>query len=94
MIGLDRDVVFVALTKPQIFAGVTYSFVILNAVITTELFLLFKSPWVLAAAFVFHATGWIACLRDVRIFDIWLVKASRCQRTRTWRIWRCNSYRA
>ena len=59
MSGLDRDVVFVALTRPQTFAGVTYSVVVLNAVVTTELFLLFKSPWVLAAALVFHAAGWI-----------------------------------
>lgn len=93
MSGLDRDVLFVALTRPQTFAGVTYSVVVLNAVITTELFLLFKSPWVLIAALVLHAAAWLACLREVRIFDIWLVKASRCQRVRNWSIWRCNSYR-
>lgn len=93
MSGLDRDVMFTALTRPQTFAGVTYSVVVLNAVITTELFLLFKSPWVLIAAIVFHAAGWLACLREPRIFDIWLVKASRCRRIRNWGVWRCNSYR-
>jgi type IV secretion system protein VirB3 len=91
--GLDRDAVFVALTRPQTFGGVSYGMVVLNAVITTELFLLFKSPWVLAAAVLFHAVAWLASLREPRIFDIWLVKASRCPRVRTWSIWRCNSYR-
>jgi type IV secretion system protein VirB3 len=61
-------------------------------VLTTELFLLFKSPWVLLAALFFHGGTWVACLREPRIFDIWLVKASRCPRVRTWPIWRCNSY--
>lgn len=93
MSGLDRDVVFVALTRPQTFLGVTYSVVVLNAVVTTELFLLLKSPWVLLAALLFHAAGWLACLREVRIFDIWRVKASKCPRVRTWAVWRCNSYR-
>jgi type IV secretion system protein VirB3 len=93
MTPLDRDVVFVALTRPQTFAGVTYSVVVLNVVATTELFLLFKSPWVLLAAVLIHAAAWLACLREIRIFDIWLVKVSRCARVRTWSIWRCNSYR-
>ncbi len=94
MSSLDRDLVFTGLTRPQTFGGVTYSVVILNVIVTTELFLIFKSPLVLLGAFVFHGVGWLACLRDPRIFDIWLVKVSRCPRVRTWSIWRCNSYRA
>jgi type IV secretion system protein VirB3 len=91
--GLDRDVVFVALTRPQTFAGVTYSIVVINVVATTELFLIFKTPLVLVAALLLHAAAWIASLREPRIFDIWLVRVSRCPRVRTWSIWRCNSYR-
>ena len=75
------------------FAGVTYSFVIINLVVTTELFLILKTPAVILAALVLHAIGWFASLREPRIFDIWLIKASRCPRVRTWSIWRCNSYR-
>ena len=37
---LERDVVFGALTRPQMFAGVTYSFFVLNGVVTAELFLI------------------------------------------------------
>lgn len=92
--GLDRDVVFLALTRPQTFGGVTYGVVIANVVITTELFLLFKSPWVFAGAVVFHVAGWLASLREPRVFDIWFVKSSRCPRVKTWSTWRCNSYRA
>jgi type IV secretion system protein VirB3 len=90
---LDRDILFTGLTRPQMLLGVTYGFAIANAIITTELFLLFKSAWVLLAAVVVHLVGVVACLRDPRIFDLWLVKARRCPRVRNHRLWRCNSYR-
>lgn len=94
MEGLDRDILFVAMTRPQMLFGVTYGYLIANAVITTELFLVFKSAWVLLAALVVHLIGWVGCLRDPRIFDLWLVKVQRCPRIRNYRIWRCNAYRA
>lgn len=93
MNGLDRDVLFTALTRPQMLLGVTYTFAILNAVLTTELFLVFRSVWVLAAALVVHTAGWLACLHEPRMFDLWLVKARRTPRVRNFGLWRCNSYR-
>ncbi len=93
-VPLARDPLFVALTRPQMFAGVTYSFFVLNLVLSTEAFLIFRSAWALALALVVHGIGWVACLREPRIFDLWLVRASRCPRVRNYRFWRCNSYRA
>jgi len=89
---LDRDPVFGALTRPQMFAGVTYSYFVLNAVVTIELFLITKSFWALIAAGVLHVVGYFACLKEPRFFDLWLVKVSRCPRVRNFRFWRCNSY--
>ena len=93
MNGLDRDPLFVALTRPQMFAGVTYSYFIANAVIATELFLIFRSVWALVAALVVHLVGVILCLREQRFFDLWLTRASRCPRVPNHSVWRCNSYR-
>jgi type IV secretion system protein VirB3 len=92
--GLSHDPLFVALTRPQMFAGVTYSFFVINFVASTELFLVFKSAWVLLFAAIVHLVGFAACLREPRIFDIWLVRVTRCPRLRNFRFWRCNSYRA
>jgi type IV secretion system protein VirB3 len=91
--GLERDQLFVALTRPQMFAGVTYSYFIANAVIATELFLIFKSPWAIAAALAVHLAGVVLCLREPRFFDLWLTRLGRCPRVRNYSIWRCNSYR-
>ncbi len=92
MSALERDILFVALTRPQMFAGVTYSYFIANAVITTEIFVIFRSPWALAAALLLHLIGALLCLREPRFFDLWVTKVSRCPRVRNYAIWRCNSY--
>lgn len=91
---MDRDILFVGLTRPQMLLGVTYTFAVANGILTTELFLLFKSAWMLVLALVVHFIGVAACLRDPWIFDLWLVKVQRCPRIRNYRLWRCNSYRA
>lgn len=91
--GLERDTLFVGLTRPQMFAGVTYSIFVANVVIATELFLVFKSLWVVAAALVLHGAGMLLCLKEPRIFDLWLARVSKCPRIKNYRIWRCNSYR-
>ena len=93
MNGVERDTLFVALTRPQMFAGVTYSFFIANAVIATDLFLIFRSMWALLAALIIHLVGVALCLREPRFFDLWLTRVSRTPRVKNHAIWRCNSYR-
>jgi type IV secretion system protein VirB3 len=92
MAALEREPVFGALTRPQMFAGVTYSYFVLNAVVTMELFLITKSFWSLLAALVLHVIGYLGCLKEPRFFDLWLTKIGRCPRIANWRFWRCNSY--
>lgn len=91
---LTRATVFRALTQPQMFAGVTYSFFVLNGVVTTEAFLVTRSFWAFAVAAGLHAVGYVACLREPRIFDLWLTRVSRCPRTRGWKRFGCNAYEA
>ena len=93
MSRLEHDPLFVALTRPQMFAGVTYSYFIVNAVLATELFLIFRSVWVLLVALVVHALGAILCVREPRFFELWLTKVRRCPRIKNHSVWRCNSYR-
>lgn len=91
---LYRYPVHRALTRPQMFAGVNYSFFIINAAVTTEAFLVTRSFMALAVALVVHAVGYFTCLREPRFFDLWFVKVTRCPRVRNWRRWGCNSYAA
>jgi type IV secretion system protein VirB3 len=90
---IEHDTCFVALTRPQMFAGVTYSYFVANSVVATELFLIFKSAWVLAGALLIHVVGVLLCLKEPRVFDLWLARASKCPRIKNYGVWGCNSYR-
>jgi len=90
---LRRDTLFVALTRPQMFAGVTYTFFVINAVIGVELFLIFRAWWVLLVALLVHGVGVLACLEEPRIFDLWINRVRNCPRIRNYSVWQCNSYR-
>jgi type IV secretion system protein VirB3 len=91
--NLERDPVFSALTRPQMFAGVTYTWFILNAIVTAELFLITKSLWALVAALALHAFGAIMARDEPRFLDLWITRMSRSPRVRNFALWRCNSYR-
>lgn len=92
MSALHHTPVFRALTRPQMFAGVTFSFFIINMAVTTEAFLITRSFLALPVAVVVHGAGYLASLREPRIFDLWLTRVSRCPRVRNWSRWGCNSY--
>lgn len=89
---LARAPVFRALTRPQMFGGVTFSFFVINMAVTTEAFLITGSFLALLVAVVLHGVGYIACLREPRILDLWLARVSRTPRVRNWKRWGCNSY--
>jgi type IV secretion system protein VirB3 len=91
---LRRDVVFLALTRPQMFGGVTYTYFVVNAILTIELFLIFKSFWMIGLALLIHLVGMLLCLREPHFMDLWITRVSRCPRVRNYRLWGCNSYRA
>ncbi|AEG49176.1 type IV secretory pathway VirB3 family protein [Sphingobium chlorophenolicum L-1] len=93
MSSLKQETVFIALTRPQMFAGVTYSYFVINMVIAAELFLLFKSLWSIVIAALLHACGVLLCLREPRFFDLWIARVSLCPRIKNYRLWGCNSYR-
>lgn len=91
--SLRQDTLFVALTRPQMFAGVTYTFFIINVIVAVELFLVFKSWWVLLAALALHGIGMLFCLNEPRFFDLWISRVRNCPRVKNYGIWQCNSYR-
>jgi type IV secretion system protein VirB3 len=90
--NLSADPMFAALTRPQMIFGVTYDYAVFNLIITVEVFLVTKSFWALFAALLIHAVGYIACVREPRIFELWFMKVRTCPRVRNYRYWRCNSY--
>ncbi len=92
MTDLVRHRVHRALTRPQMFAGVTMNFFIINLMVTTIAFLILKSFWIIPVPIITHVIGYFISLREPRIFDLWITKVSTCPRVKNFKRWGCNSY--
>lgn len=73
--GLIVDPLFVAVTRPPMRWGVTYSALMCNLVFTMEVFLLAKNLLVLLIAVPIHGLCALLCARDARCFDLLMVWA-------------------
>jgi type IV secretion system protein VirB3 len=94
--GLTVDPLFVAVTRPPMRWGVTFSALLFNLVFTMEVFLLTRNLLTLLLVIPIHGICALLCLRDPRIFDLIVLWG----RTRlpayagTYWYWRASSYGA
>lgn len=92
--GLTADPLFVAVTRPPMRWGVTYSALLFNLVFSMEIFLLTKNLLTLLIVIPIHGICALLCLRDARYFDLVLLWG----RTRlpafagTFRVWKASSF--
>jgi type IV secretion system protein VirB3 len=86
------DPLFRALARPQMVAGVTYPFFVLNGIVAAELFLIFKSPLALVPALVLHALGYAAHLRDPHVMALWMTRLRRTPRVANYKLRGANVY--
>ena len=68
--GVTADPLFVGVTRPAMAFGVTYSALLVNAVVTVELFLLTRNLLWLLACVPVHGLFWLLCLSEPRFFDL------------------------
>jgi len=87
------DPLFRALARPQMVAGVTYAFFVLNGIVAAELFLVFKSLIALVPSLLIHGLGYAAHLREPHIMSVWLTRLRRTPRVANHRLWGANEYR-
>ncbi len=87
------DPLFRALARPQMVAGVTYPFFVLNGILGVELFLIFKSLFALLPALLIHALGYAAHLRDPHVMQVWMTRLRHVPRVPNRKLWGANVYR-
>jgi type IV secretion system protein VirB3 len=92
--GLVADVLFVAVTRPLMRWGVTYSALLFNAVFTMEVFLLTKNLLTLLIAVPIHGICALLCARDARFFDLILLwgKTRMPAYFANYRVWKASSH--
>lgn len=93
--GLTADPLFVAMTRPAMVWGVTYSAMVLNIILTMETFIVTKNLLWLLAFVPIHGLFTLVCAVEPRFFDLLQLWG----RTRlgalvggTQRFWKANSY--
>ncbi len=92
--GVVLDPLFVGVTRPAMALGVTYSALLINGVMTVEMFLLTKNLLWLLIWFPVHGIFLLVCKNEPRFFDLLMLWG----RTRgpgllsNVRYWKSNSY--
>lgn len=89
----QRDMLFLALTRPAMVWGVTYNFLVVNLIATGMLFVWTGSFLTILIGVPVHILGYVACLREPRRFDLWWVRLRYTLPTQTRFFWGGNSYR-
>jgi type IV secretion system protein VirB3 len=92
MAQLPSDPIFKALTRPQMVAGVTYSYAVINLIVTIETFIVTKSFWTLLLPVALHLAGVLACVDEPRLIDLWLCSVRLCPHVPNRGFWSSNSY--
>jgi len=71
--GLIADPLFVGITRPPMRWGVAYEALLLNLVITMEVFVMTKNLLTLLMAIPIHGVCALLCARDARFFHLMLL---------------------
>jgi type IV secretion system protein VirB3 len=88
------DPLAVGMTRPPMRWGVTYSAIVVNAMLTMQAFLLSQQLLLLFAALPIHGISMLLCAREPRWFELAAlgVKHRIPAMARTWLYWRASSY--
>lgn len=92
--GLTADPLFIGVTRPPMRWGVPYAALLLNLVLTMEVFLLTKNLLTLLIAVPIHGVSALLCARDARFFDLLLLwcRTRLLAYVANFRYWRASSY--
>jgi type IV secretion system protein VirB3 len=92
--GVIADTLFVGVTRPALALGVPYAALLLNALVTLELFLVTRNLVSLLVCIPMHGLAWLACLAEPRFFELLAVRGRVRARAGFGgsRRWRAQSY--
>ena len=92
--GVIADSLFLGVTRPALALGVPYAALLMNGLVTLELFLTTRNLLCLLICLPLHGFSWLACLAEPRFFDLLAVWGQTRARggARGARAWRARSY--
>jgi type IV secretion system protein VirB3 len=89
---LQTDHLFLGLTRPTMFLGVSFPYVLLNSLITLLSFINTSDFRMFILAFVLHGIGYVLCFKEPLFLELYLKKAEKCNKCNNRLFHGANSY--
>lgn len=90
---LKSDQLFKGLTRPAMLFGVSFTFVMLNLMISLICYILSKKLLILFGLMpAMHALGYIICFQEPLFVELYLIKTNKCMKCRNKFYHGANSY--
>jgi type IV secretion system protein VirB3 len=92
--GITSDVLFAGITRPALAFGVPYAALLVNALMTLELFLVTRNLLCVLLYVPLHGLAWLVCLAEPRFFEllaVWGTVRARAGLSSA-RAWRARTY--
>lgn len=71
---LRADPLFQGLARPPMIAGVSYMYFVVNAMLTTVMFINTKSFLAMPFGVVVHGFGYLLCQKEPRAVELWVLR--------------------
>lgn len=89
---LQADPLFVGLTRPTMFLGVSFLFVILYSLVSMLYFINTSDLKIFIIVPAFHLIGYIICFKEPLFLELFLIRAKKCTICRNKTFHGANSY--
>ncbi|MDF3047158.1 MAG: type secretion system protein VirB3 [Candidatus Midichloriaceae bacterium] len=89
---VSTDPLFVGLTRPPLLFGVSYTYFVVNALISMVAYIATSQFQFLAMAVPVHLVGFYICSKEPLFIELFKVKAEKCSRCRNKFYHGANSY--
>jgi type IV secretion system protein VirB3 len=86
------DPLFVGLTRPPMFLGVTNSYVMLNGFTSLTYYIQTSDASVFLLAVLMHMIGYIFCFKEPLFFELWMLKIQKFNNCKNKSYHGANSY--
>lgn len=89
---VSSDPLFVGLTRPTMFLGVSFTFALLNGFVNIIAYINDPGLKIIFIAVLVHLTGYIICFKEPLFLELYLKRAQTCTKCRNRRFHGANSY--
>ena len=89
---LERDPLFIGMTRPPMIGGVTFLYMGLNAFGAFFAFLVTGNLLFLLVFIPLHAVGYAICLKDPQMLDVMVKRVQKTMGVSNRALWNGNSY--